>query len=171
LKFTLPHVFTICLLLIFSTSVISQNIEYKEFELGYTGASNFNSLNAVETAIRRCRTHGGFRKLNPIIGHPLSYGYPAYTVSCNEVHGPNGITVQPYCRLPWSKGPDYCYRYSDKADRATDAGLPSCEEKAGNPINLATGRKYQIEVDYVSAANPLLKIERHYNSHSPTIFR
>ena len=39
---------------------------------------------------------------------------------------------------------------------------PSCS-KAGNPIDLATGNKYQVETDYRSA-DGLLEFSRHYNS-------
>lgn len=41
-------------------------------------------------------------------------------------------------------------------------GRPSCG--AGNPINIATGNKYQSDIDYIGSG--LLKITRHYNSFS-----
>ncbi len=39
-------------------------------------------------------------------------------------------------------------------------------DNIGNPCNPATGNKYQEEIDYLSAVNPLLDIRRSYNSAS-----
>lgn len=43
------------------------------------------------------------------------------------------------------------------------AGRPR-DENCSNPVNGATGNKYQIETDYVGAAGNPLSFERHYNS-------
>ena len=45
-----------------------------------------------------------------------------------------------------------------------DLGKPETELCVGNPINLATGNKYQQETDYVSAGMEPLVFTRHYNS-------
>ena len=44
-----------------------------------------------------------------------------------------------------------------------ELGEALCDRKAGNPIDLATGNKYQREVDYERGARSLL-LARHYNS-------
>ncbi|MES9868386.1 MAG: DUF6531 domain-containing protein, partial [Sedimenticola sp.] len=45
-------------------------------------------------------------------------------------------------------------------------GRPSCS--AGNPINIATGNKYQSDIDYIGSG--MIKITRHYNSFSKDDF-
>ncbi len=42
-------------------------------------------------------------------------------------------------------------------------GAPQCDG-GSNPINLATGNKFQQETDWVAQSNPLMNIQRHYNS-------
>lgn len=52
---------------------------------------------------------------------------------------------------------------------AQNSGQPPCAAggvSVGNPINAATGNKYQEEVDYIDSINPLLRIRRTYNSYS-----
>ncbi len=45
-------------------------------------------------------------------------------------------------------------------------GPPSCEIAVGNPINSATGNKYQPEADYAEPGAFSLHLTRHYNSQS-----
>lgn len=59
-------------------------------------------------------------------------------------------------------GLPYSQKYCKGKNEAKDFGAPSCA--VGNPINVATGNKYQREIDYISATNSLLRFERHYNS-------
>ena len=47
-----------------------------------------------------------------------------------------------------------------------DKGRPS--ECAGNPVDLSTGRKYQVQVDYENPINPLLRFERIYSLYAYT---
>ncbi len=45
-------------------------------------------------------------------------------------------------------------------------GQPSCPASVLNPINAATGNKYQLEIDYDGSAPASLAFHRHYNSAS-----
>ena len=59
-----------------------------------------------------------------------------------------------------------CKENSTEAYPYKNLGYPQhCP--AGNPINQATGLKYQEEVDYRSATPDGLNFERHYNSYAP----
>ncbi|MDF5884772.1 DUF6531 domain-containing protein [Pseudomonas aeruginosa] len=70
-----------------------------------------------------------------------------------RLHGPPGIRCQ-HRRLPFPNGPP---------NHGPDCSPPSLS--AGNPINIATGNKYQSETDYAGPAiAPLLRFTRHYNS-------
>ncbi|WGW02084.1 RHS repeat-associated core domain-containing protein (plasmid) [Vibrio sp. YMD68] len=81
---------------------------------------------------------------------------------------------------PGSYDPDTCYfgalsgttltkfiipgEMTDSPLLNRDLGKPETELCVGNPINLATGNKYQQETDYVSAGMEPLVFTRHYNS-------
>ncbi|HIF5708456.1 RHS repeat-associated core domain-containing protein [Vibrio parahaemolyticus] len=81
---------------------------------------------------------------------------------------------------PGSYDPDTCYfgalsgttltkfiipgEMTDSPLLNRDLGKPETELCVGNPINLATGNKYQQETDYVSAGMEPLVFRRHYNS-------
>ncbi|EHY9845526.1 RHS repeat-associated core domain-containing protein [Vibrio splendidus] len=81
---------------------------------------------------------------------------------------------------PGSYDPDTCYfgalsgttltkfiipgEMTDSPLLNRDLGKPETELCVGNPINLATGNKYQQETDYVSADMEPLVFTRHYNS-------
>lgn len=47
--------------------------------------------------------------------------------------------------------------------------MPSCGLKAGNPINIGTGNKFQLESDYQGAGDVPLVFERSYNSDAATV--
>ena len=65
----------------------------------------------------------------------------------------------------YTKYPHICYKeQSSKEMGCTTASPTSC----GNPINFGTGNKYQTEVDYVGTGPMPLRIERTYNSATPT---
>ncbi|CAK0778584.1 hypothetical protein CCP3SC1_970006 [Gammaproteobacteria bacterium] len=44
--------------------------------------------------------------------------------------------------------------------------VPSCE---GNPINVSTGNKYEVETDYIGASQTQLSLYRYYNSQDTTL--
>ena len=140
----------------------SQNIEYSEHIYYYQGASNSSTLDPVETARRRCLPYGGLVKIDKVGGGVNNHGFPNYYVTCNQFHNPSEIFVSTTCENGWKKANDNCYRFDYTGHSGTDAGPPMCA--AGNPVNLANGRKYQMEIDYLSAANPLLKFVRYYNA-------
>lgn len=54
--------------------------------------------------------------------------------------------------------------YEPEVTQSKNKGTPPQESCQGNPINIAVGNKYQIEVDYASALSPHLRFERAYNS-------
>jgi len=56
--------------------------------------------------------------------------------------------------------PHVCYREETSKELGTKC--PSC----GNPINVATGNKYQVESDYIGTGPMPLQLRRHYNSAS-----
>ncbi len=57
----------------------------------------------------------------------------------------------------------YCEYASNTKDQSSkNEGPPKCP--SGNPVNTATGNKYQLHVDYASGDNSPLKLERSYNS-------
>jgi RHS repeat-associated protein len=49
-----------------------------------------------------------------------------------------------------------------------NTGQPSCPLSAGNPINIGTGNKYQLEIDYQGGGDFPLVFERAYNSDVST---
>jgi RHS repeat-associated protein len=52
-------------------------------------------------------------------------------------------------------------------DAVRNNGIPWCPDKAGNPINLGTGNKFQQETDFeVKTSGPKLAFRRFYNSQS-----
>ena len=56
---------------------------------------------------------------------------------------------------------------SDKPETRKNLGQPEfCP--VGNPINQATGNKFQVETDYVSPVSGGLTLQRYYNSRTPT---
>ena len=56
-----------------------------------------------------------------------------------------------------------------KAASSKNQGKPSCPDPScGNPINAATGNKFQEETDYVGGPSTLLALKRYYNSESAT---
>lgn len=159
---------SVCLFF-FVSPVHSQDYEYSELIYYYTGASFSVSLDPVETAIRRCELYGGFDSMRPPPNGASNHGYPNYLVACNNYHAPNEIFVSTTCETGWTKTSEHCRRRNTTTNPATDAGPPSCS--AGNPINLANGRKYQVESDYQSSANPLLQFVRYYNSFQSVVNR
>jgi YD repeat-containing protein len=68
---------------------------------------------------------------------------------------------------PWDYGeygPDPEYPF---IDHRRNFGITSCDQKAGNPVNLGTGNKFQQEVDFtVKTPGPELAFKRFYNSQS-----
>jgi hypothetical protein len=56
---------------------------------------------------------------------------------------------------------------SDQVSLAKNLGDP-CGNGCGNPINFATGGKYEAETDYAGAGPFPLKLTRYYNSLDPT---
>jgi YD repeat-containing protein len=96
---------------------------------------------------------------------PQFVGYVAYMYDC-----PTGYTALNY--LGWSSvvtkdGTGYCFKGDDVRDAKRNLG--ECEEckglrAVGNPINPATGNKYQVEVDYTGAGAFPLQFSRFYNS-------
>lgn len=63
-----------------------------------------------------------------------------------------GTDWQSYCAYPGGALPD------------KNRGAGRCQPQAGNPISLATGNKYQRELDYQGAGPFPLQFVRHYNS-------
>jgi len=147
-------------LLLYSVSSQSQEIEYTSHSYFYTGASFSVSLDPYVTATRRCQSHGGYKGMKKT--GQSNFGYPNFNVECNLFHNPREIFVSTRCENGWRKANEYCYRFTTDRNQATDSGPPSCDASAGNPVNLANGRKYQFEPDYQSAANPLLQFNRYY---------
>lgn len=58
----------------------------------------------------------------------------------------------------------YCVRDGSTAQTDRNLGEQECLLMQGNPINVATGNKYQVEVDYGGGGAFPLQFERHYNS-------
>jgi RHS repeat-associated protein len=79
----------------------------------------------------------------------------------NQFLVPTGLTA-PYCAIgvPHYIEPYYCRSENEPKN----LGKPDCGTGAGNPINSATGNKYQLEADYVGAGPFPPKLLRHYNS-------
>ena len=78
--------------------------------------------------------------------------------------------VHPYC-APFTvlvgggycnSKPFYCVHYPGWEPK--NLGEPSCGISAGNPISVATGNKYQRDVDYAGVGVFPLSVIRHYNS-------
>ncbi len=62
-------------------------------------------------------------------------------------------------------GTAHTQAYCRGVNEAKDFGEPCCENrKVGNPINVGTGNKFQLERDYPRTAGSLLSFERYYNS-------
>lgn len=45
-----------------------------------------------------------------------------------------------------------------------DKGPPKENSCVGNPIDIASGNKFQLETDYISTSTPALAFQRSYNS-------
>lgn len=56
----------------------------------------------------------------------------------------------------------------DAVDPLKGLGARGCP-MAGNPVAIASGNKYQRELDYAGAGALALRFERHYNSHAGTL--
>lgn len=58
------------------------------------------------------------------------------------------------------------YRFEDQPEKKKNLGPPSCDMTGGtNPINISSGNKFQLEVDYNGAGLFPLQLERAYNSN------
>jgi YD repeat-containing protein len=70
----------------------------------------------------------------------------------------------------YTKYPSICYREDSSKEMGNKcaSGKPALGTMCGNPINFATGNKFQIETDYVGTGPMPLRIERAYNSATPT---
>jgi len=62
------------------------------------------------------------------------------------------------------QGRGNCIRFFDEIDMAKNP--PTCPAE-GNPINVATGNKYQLETDFGGSGDFALSLSRHYNSFKP----
>ena len=106
----------------------------------------------------------------PIISiHPCTCT-PVPSSSSPDVPSELFSKVHPYC-APFSvlvggghcnSEPWYCAPYPSFDPK--NLGEPSCGINAGNPINVATGNKYQRDVDYAGVGAFPLSVVRHYNS-------
>jgi RHS repeat-associated protein len=83
----------------------------------------------------------------------------AYVHRVRDVMCPDG-----YWRSYSSSPGSYCYRRPTDIDKAKNLGK-QCP-LAGNPINPATGNKYQAETDYSGTGPMPLTFARHYNSQA-----
>lgn len=108
---------------------------------------------------------------NPIVVlacHVTDAGNPTTATGVGSMARPNcgpnqilyGTAQTDVCGLPDSE-PFWCE--SDEYE-PKNLGPPPCNGGAGNPINIATGNKYQLESDYVGPGRFPLKLLRHYNS-------
>ena len=107
-------------------------------------------------------------------------GASGYFVSDN----PLGFTKLAICEEGWkvdgsgppdqygryTKYPSICYREDTSKEMGNKcaSGKPVFGTMCGNPINFATGNKFQVETDYVGTGPMPLRIERAYNSATPT---
>lgn len=100
----------------------------------------------------------------PVCGINYSYSYEVYrgrTVAC-----PYG-----YQGNMWTPGPNgygYCWRTAAPWLKPTKnlGRCPQCDLSVANPVNVATGNKYQQERDYVGAGAFPLEYVRRYNSQA-----
>lgn len=112
--------------------------------------SPFNGKQVIQVA--NCSVNG------PSISFPGQYytAFPVYRqLTCRR-----GVAVASPTGEIWCVGS----QLNDIKDQEQD-GMPDCENAKGNPINTATGNKYQSEVDYVDAAGRLV-LQRHFNSRT-----
>ena len=90
--------------------------------------------------------------------------------SCPSGHDNLDGACVPQCKVDEVRNAaGICECIAGKACAADNSGPPSCSGggvSVGNPINAATGNKYEVETDYINKSNPLLRIERTYNSNS-----
>jgi RHS repeat-associated protein len=76
-----------------------------------------------------------------------------------------GTTAEPTYGTAVVDGTLYSQTYCQGPNDAKDFGEVCCENrKAGNPINVGSGNKIQVERDYSGASAGLLRFDRYYNS-------
>ncbi len=97
---------------------------------------------------------------NPPCASNFSYGLQftrQRTVECPVGYQPNGYTSPTY---------SYCWRYPVTGnDKAKNLGpCKDCDLMVSNPVNVATGNKYQEERDYAGTGPFPLEYVRRYNS-------
>lgn len=81
-----------------------------------------------------------------------------------------GATRQRLVECPTGYGPNYpaathCYAPGGAIDPPKNLGKPKdCDSQTGNPVNVATGNKFQVERDYRGSGAFPLEYTRYYNS-------
>ncbi len=85
----------------------------------------------------------------------------------NGCSGGGYVTATPMCPSGYELSEGRCFSLAGTTQTDKDRG-ESCNA-TGNPINVATGNKYQPEVDLSIAGSPLLDVARSYNSHDSRI--
>lgn len=91
------------------------------------------------------------------------YGVNRYSYS-NDYAGTNYLA--PSCNGSGHFDPITKQCVNTLVDKNKNSGPPNCQLKAGNPINIGSGNKYQHETDLSAANGSLLHLDRHYNYHS-----
>ena len=71
--------------------------------------------------------------------------------------------------FPFYSGPNYTgvpNAYCFRRPAARDPDKSFCEQcpKVGNPVNIGTGNKYQVEEDYAGSGSTPLRFIRYYNN-------
>jgi RHS repeat-associated protein len=69
-----------------------------------------------------------------------------------------------------SYGKSWCAYWADEPHHPKDRGdpdCPKCNNPQGNPVNVATGNKFQREVDFAMQGDGALEFVRFYNSFMP----
>jgi YD repeat-containing protein len=132
-----------------STSSSSNNIETQYFypHRGRHSAiwgGNVVSYSWVACSVRECPT--GYERWN---------GECKMVCGNGEVRDDDGACVCPQ---------GLACPNQDLGPCGDGTGAPSAS--VGNPINMAIANKYQVEIDYQNPVNPLLRIQRTYNSQS-----